>query len=178
MIDRITKRNEPFIVSLIKAGQEALGDLAEPYAVGTTARIQQVETLEQGRLNVIALGMRRVKIRAISRALPYLEGEMEVWDFPDEDLSGCGDSLRRVVGGFLEMVGKTRRMPDVQLPSEPRELIFLCAAILPVSGPVRQTFLEAESLRALSRDLESRYARQVALMQAVKEGKTDGAYLN
>ncbi|HMU85136.1 MAG TPA: LON peptidase substrate-binding domain-containing protein, partial [Leptospiraceae bacterium] len=46
MIQRVISRKEPFIVALIKSGQEALGDVAEPYEIGTTASIKQVENLE------------------------------------------------------------------------------------------------------------------------------------
>lgn len=178
MIQRVISRKEPFIVALIKSGQEALGDVAEPYEIGTTASIKQVENLENGRMNLLAIGVDRVKIHSTSRALPYLEGEMEVMEYPSEDLSQCAGSLRTVVQGFLSLVAQSRKIPRIELPEDPRELIFLCATILPVSGPVRQAFLETPKLSLLSQDLQARYARQIALLKAVIDGKSDEAYLN
>ena len=49
MIGACSEHDTPFGVLLIKEGQE-VGDPAEPFQVGTTARITEVQQLEDGRM--------------------------------------------------------------------------------------------------------------------------------
>jgi Lon protease-like protein len=56
MIRRCLDESQPFGVVLIQRGQEAEGPLADPVRVGCTARITEVTPLEDGHMNLIALG--------------------------------------------------------------------------------------------------------------------------
>ena len=52
MMRRCIERSSPFGVVLIKHGDE-VGPAAEPYAIGCTARVVQVEPLPEGRMNLL-----------------------------------------------------------------------------------------------------------------------------
>ena len=77
MIKRCLDENRPFGVTLIRRGQEAGAELAEPHPVGCTARIAAVDRLEDGRLNLTALGEERYRILELSYDLPYLVAKVE-----------------------------------------------------------------------------------------------------
>ena len=52
MIGECVNREEPFGIILIKEGQE-VGGPADPVKIGTTARIAQVERLDEYRVNIM-----------------------------------------------------------------------------------------------------------------------------
>lgn len=56
MINRCIEEHKPFGVVLIEEGSEAFGPLAKPYRIGCTALIAKVEKLEDGRINITAVG--------------------------------------------------------------------------------------------------------------------------
>jgi uncharacterized protein len=62
MIHDCLKSSQPFGVVLIRNGKEANSHLAEPHYVGCSARILDVEPLEEGRMNLVALGQQRFRI--------------------------------------------------------------------------------------------------------------------
>ncbi|HSV86283.1 MAG TPA: LON peptidase substrate-binding domain-containing protein, partial [Levilinea sp.] len=71
------EKNEPFGVALIRKGMEALAALAEPYPIGCTARIVEIEPLDSGNMNLTALGDERFEIKALDRSMPYLIAKVE-----------------------------------------------------------------------------------------------------
>src|SRR5438445_11933836 len=72
LVKRSVERDEPFGIVLIKSGPE-VGGAAEPYHVGTTARIIGSTPLPGGRSFIIARGERRFEIESIHADRdPYL----------------------------------------------------------------------------------------------------------
>jgi Lon protease-like protein len=61
MINRVSTNASPFGVVLIDEGQE-VGASASPHTVGTAARIARVERLDDGRMNITAVGTQRFRI--------------------------------------------------------------------------------------------------------------------
>ncbi len=101
MIGRCIDEKAPFGVVLIKSGEEAGGD-AEPYDVGTTARVARVQRLPDGRMNLITLGRRRFRILELDRSEEYLSGEVEYLEntgAADEDVAA---SAERIAALFAE----------------------------------------------------------------------------
>ena len=76
MIDYCLKENSTFGVSLIHRGSEAFGPLAEPHKIGCTARIIEVQPLDDGRLNIVTVGERRFRIHSLNFDMPYLLGKV------------------------------------------------------------------------------------------------------
>ncbi|MCE9596699.1 MAG: LON peptidase substrate-binding domain-containing protein [Spirochaetia bacterium] len=169
---------KPFVVALIRKGQEALGGLAEPFAVGTSASIRKVDYLEDGKLNLLATGVERVRILQMSQERPYLSGKIEPFPYPDEDITEEATALRSIAAEFMQVISKSHRLSDIELPELNQDLIFLCASILPVSCQIRQSFLETERLSDLARDLHDRIERQLALIAAVGTEPAKDPYLN
>ena len=53
MISRCVEEKVPFGVVLVRSGEE-VGGPAEPYDVGTTARVARLQRLPDGRMNLVA----------------------------------------------------------------------------------------------------------------------------
>ncbi len=108
MVEECLQSSQPFGVVLIRDGVEALGPLAEPHMVGCTAQITQIERLEDGRLNIIAIGVDRFHIRSLSHDKPYLVGVVETFplDHGDpESVETAGERLRPWVERYLVYSG-------------------------------------------------------------------------
>ena len=122
MIGDCVERESPFGVVLIKDGPE-VGGPALPFRVGTTARITQVQHLEEGRMNLLALGERRFDLVEIVQEVPYMVGLVA---FKDETLGEVSSELVEEVGQdygqFLRHVSTLAGSwnAPVQVPEDPR----------------------------------------------------------
>ena len=77
MISNCIERKTPFGVLLIKEGREA-GGPAEPFRIGTTARITQNTQLEGGRLNILTIGEKRFELVEILSSTPFMVGNLSL----------------------------------------------------------------------------------------------------
>src|SRR6185503_19425073 len=73
MIRECIEQDAPFGVLLIREGEET-GGSAVPHGVGTTARITQVEYLDDGRMNIFTIGQERFRLSELSTDREYLTG--------------------------------------------------------------------------------------------------------
>ncbi len=96
LVQECMEHAEPFGVALIREGPE-VGGSADPFEIGSTARIEQIA---QGMLNTIQLlarGERRVRILELHHDRPYLWADAEeIEDAPGEapqDLLERGQAL-------------------------------------------------------------------------------------
>ncbi len=144
MIGDCVDRQAPFGVVLIKEGQE-VGGPAEPFQVGTSARILSVEHLEEGRMNIGTQGQRRFATVEIARRLPYLVGQVrylkeEPGDVSPEVAAEISGEYARLLRGLAALAGGwTER---IVLPRDPVRLAYAVAADLKLPNDVRQELLE------------------------------------
>lgn len=172
MISKCLGTGEPFGVVLIRHGAEARDDLATPYHVGCTAKIIQMQRLEEGRMNIVALGRERFRIMAFQHDHPYLTGQ--VIDYPlvvqdEESLQEAGERLRPWVELYMEMMSS---VTDVDfeadyLPEGPLALAFMAAHLVQSSPRRKQEILEEEDALELVTALRELYRREVALTRAI-----------
>ena len=151
MIGDCVERESPFGVVLIKDGPE-VGGPAEPFRVGTTARITQVQHLEEGRMNLLALGERRFDLVEIVQEVPHMVGLVA---FKDEALGEVSSELVEEVGQdygqFLRHVSTLAGSwnAPVQVPEDPQDLSFEAVATLTSSielpQGLRQQLLEFDT---------------------------------
>ena len=142
LIGKCIQERQPFGVVLIKKGIEASGPLAEPHLVGCTAYVSQVERLEQGRMNIGAIGRERFRIISMDQSQSYLVGQVE--RYPIGDLNPgkqkqAADRLRPWVIRYLAILPEVEDMaiePRL-LPEEALPLAYLAATLLQV--PSEQT---------------------------------------
>lgn len=170
MINRCIEAEEPFGVVLIKDGIEALGPAATPHSVGCTAEINEVQHLPLGRMNIIATGKRRFRIKALSRSSPYLVGDVEffkpVEDQPDLILR-YSKLLRPLVIRYLEILSssKNAKFNRDQIPRHPRAVAQLASILLHTGDPHKQELLSMESLSSLLLTLVEVYRLETMLLK-------------
>lgn len=180
MIEGCIESSEPFGVVLIRKGQEALGALADPFPIGCTAQIIQVQSLPQGRMNISAIGRDRFRILDTQRTLkPYLVGKvasypLERQDAPDvaEKAQSLDAWLRRYLGVLIE-TGKAEIELDL-LPGDPVLLAYTAAALLQVPPLQKQKLLALPGAPELLAELVGMYRRESALLRyLLREGPVE-----
>ena len=172
MIRMCLDEQHPFGVVLIRHGAEALGQLAEPHTVGCTAKIINSQRLEQGRMNIVAIGQERFRILSLdSRAFPYLIGVVQ--PFPIEpgdslEIARRGDRLRGQVKQLIQTQLKAPgHVLDVTtLPEDPVELAYLAASVLQISTDQKQQLLQIVRAGDLIDRVQYIYRREQALTES------------
>jgi Lon protease-like protein len=146
MIGTCVVTDNLFGVCLIKEGVE-VGGPAEPFEIGTVARIAEVERMPDGRMNLMTFGTGRFRLDEVIQREPYLIGRVVMLEGggepPAEDLVGdVADRLLR----YLRDVRGAARLPDRgELLADVDRLSYLAAATLGLPARERQSFLEVDS---------------------------------
>ena len=172
--------NKPFGVALIQRGVESLGSLAQPFSIGCTARILQVERLNQGRMNIVAMGEERYRIISLDhQSHSYLVGTVENYPMPAPSVTALaryGRSLRQQVRRYIAMLINAGgvKFDLEQLPGESLPLAYMAAAILQLSAARKQELLSMESADDLMISLNDHYRRELALLQVTLTQKGIG----
>jgi Lon protease-like protein len=173
MINTCLQEKSPFGVVLIRNGMEALGPLAEPFRIGCTAEIAQVQRLEDGRMNLVAVGQKRIRILSFdSLTQPYLIGKVRLYPLTNPDPEGVAAQailLRRQLEQLVELLSRAggSQLDLNQLPQDGVSLAFLAAAVLQISPLQKQELLSIERADKLMGKLQHLYRRELTLMQAV-----------
>lgn len=181
MIARCLATAEPFGVVLIKRGREALGPLAEPHLVGTTAQIIEREEFDDGRLNLRVVGQERFRINNLYHDQPYLVGQVELFPYAMGDmqvLERAAAGLRPLVLRYLNLL--TEESDEViggeKLPAGPLELAYVAAFILQTSPANKQILLAEERALDLLNGLRRLYPRELALLNVLLDHE-GGAFI-
>jgi Lon protease-like protein len=182
MIGECLEGDRLFGVVLIRNGSEALGPLAEPHTVGCTARIMEVEPLEEGRMQITTVGERRFRIHSLKYDLPYLVGEVEFHPLPvdgAEKLQSAAEQLAPKVRQYINLLKQIEAVdldPD-SLPQDPLMLGHLAPALLQMPPGEKQDLLNSESALELIKSTNQIYTREIAFLRAIIErGKDQSQY--
>jgi uncharacterized protein len=153
MIGECVRDSRPFGVVLIKSGPEVGGD-AVTYPVGTTARITQVEKLNDGRMNIATLGYNRFRVASTHRQKPYLTGIVD--EFPLQDTANprtkpAAKKVSEMLQNYLNLFATLGNV-DLEMESLPDDsvtLAFLTAIILRTPMKEKQQLLDVPDLLSL-----------------------------
>ncbi len=158
MIRECIEEDVPFGVVLIKSGVE-VGGGSTPCSIGTTARIVQVEHLEDGRMNLFTMGEHRFRIVALNTTQPYLRGEVAYLEQQEPDdaaravMPHAQDLFDEYFRSYLALGNQWAR--TAYLPDDPREAGDYIATRMDIAPEVKQELLELLSPQArLRRELE------------------------
>ncbi len=172
MLHSCLNKNAIFGVVLIRKGQEAMGRLAEPYEIGCTARILQVDTLSDGRMNVLAQGGERFRILSLDYRLPYLVGQIERLPMPDFNPPDLGNLLP-IVKEYIEMLSQI--MPDdldttaINFPDDPMINLNLSASVLQLPDREKQDLLSVQDSHELYLQLLRLYKRELSVFNQLRD---------
>jgi uncharacterized protein len=172
MISRCLQDSKPFGIILIKEGVEALGPLAQPYSIGCTAQITQVQPLDEGRMNLIAVGHERFKLLTIDHALPYLTGDIETFPMLIQDRIQFAAQVRRIVGQvnrYLKIMAEIEQLAFEidEIPTEPLPVAHLAAYLLQITAQEKQALLSIELADDFAAALQQTYRHEITVLRAM-----------
>jgi uncharacterized protein len=156
LIRRCVERQHPFGIVLIRSGAE-VGATAEPYDVGTEAKIVAESQLPDGRSYIVTRGERRFAVEGlIADAEPYLVGQVRYLEEPEGDRAADHASIaREALGAYLlAVVALTddsrgeRALAEELREAEPSDLAYRIAGSLAVDAIQQQALLELETASA------------------------------
>ncbi|MYD52649.1 MAG: peptidase S16 [Dehalococcoidia bacterium] len=138
-----------FGVVLISSGSD-VGDPAVPETVGTIAVIDEVRTLDDGRMLIGVKGERRFRIVEIVEQLPYITAE--VLPLEDDDSPAVDEGLvaevrqaaKQHVQMFMALRGEWIEQPV--MPTDPVQLWYVVGSQLQGEVIGKQGILEADDV--------------------------------
>ena len=169
MIRRCIENETPFGVILIRSGREALGSVAITHEVGCTAKIIEVQKLPFDRMNIVAVGQRRFRVRGLDHSKLYLVGDVEYF-VPREDdkaiMRQYGRRLRPLIIRYLEILASAEKVdfdPE-QIPRSPKSLAQIAAILLQADNTQKQELLRQEKMTQLLNLLVEIYRLETMLL--------------
>jgi ATP-dependent Lon protease len=184
MINTCIERDDVFGVVLLRSGAETESE-DTIHRVGVTARIVQVERLDNGRMNVLTEGEDRFRIRRFMGQEPYWKGLVEV--FQDNESHPAIESLQEEVSQLYRKVAElgakidSSEAPETALPDSPTDLSYMISYILDIDPEAKQKLLEmtsaAERLRSLVPHLNEsieKLRQQLALQEVMHKIRGNG----
>ena len=148
MMNECYEQKKPFGIVLMRPNSEHLKE--EPYSVGTMAKIELLDRLEDGRMNLIARGLQRFLILELHHQKPYLSGHVEVFEDRAEQnqtqkdyANQAGELFNAYLQVLIEVIGK--EAIEFALPTAPEDLSHFIAYFLDVSNERKQQLLELTS---------------------------------
>src|SRR5262249_2603215 len=147
MINGCIDRDEVFGLVLLRSGAEEETE-EMIHRVGVTARIVEVERLDQGRLNVLCEGETRFRIQRFTQQTPFWKGNVEVFDekkpqAPDALYEQVADLYRTVANLSAQLSGS--QQPELALPESATDFSYMLSYVLDLDVEEKQKLLEMDS---------------------------------
>ena len=145
MIGDVTRARAEF--GVVQAGERGIVN------TGCSATVERViQTYEDGRMDIVAMGRRRFEIVALNDEKSYLRGDVTFFDDDDPE-TGSEETQKKAIAGFNEL----RDLEGVEVLGTPKpgdpKLSFQLAQLIPDLN-FRQVMLatrsEAERIKALA----------------------------
>jgi Lon protease-like protein len=168
-------------------GERENGESEETiHRVGVTARVVQVERLDDGRMNVLCAGESRFRIMEFTGRAPYWTAVVEFFEDdqdPEDQLRAAYERAGSLYRQAMELMSelKETEIPASELPDSPLALSYMVSYVLDLPAVRKQELLETTStffrLEALSEDLERAVLQlraQIARKALAQKAKTNG----
>jgi len=174
MMTRCLRERIGFGVLLIQEGFE-VGGPTKTCTVGTVARIISADESDDGRMNMLTMGMVRFRLLKSHDHHSYMSGDIETW----EDEMGDTHILPKLtkiahrayihyVAELAELMDERDRPNQIVAPQDPQILSYTIASNLQIPNEDKQQLLEIESVEErLTRELELLESEQ-GFLQRVK----------
>jgi Lon protease-like protein len=148
MINGCIDRAETFGLVLLRSGATEETEEAI-HRVGVSARITDVERLEDGRLNIMCEAEERFRISRFTQQTPFWKGTVQF--FEEETPRESFDALYKQVADLYRQVAalssELSESPQTELilPESPTDLSFMVAYVLDIDSEEKQKMLEMRS---------------------------------
>lgn len=153
MVKRCLRLNQPFGVVLIREGQEVGGD-AVPHLVGTSAYITHVQPLDDGRMNIQAVGHQRFRVQRFEQEKPFFVAWVETYPLQanaSREVSRLAEQIRQALEDYVEVLLEATDvdLPPSKLPDDNMALANLVASTLPLPVEEKQDLLASSDLESM-----------------------------
>ncbi len=170
MVRHCLAEDLPFGVVLLKRGQEVGDDTAEPYMVGTIARIIESTHLTSGAMNIVTVGVERFRIRRLLRDRPYLRGEVLSLPMADPDdaqsVRVAAHTVRERVERYVELIAAAAglQIQIEEVPEGAQQIGYLAAVTMQIDNKEKQELLGSVSVAQMLRREMALLNRENALL--------------
>jgi len=174
MINECIDREQAFGLVLLRGGAEQESE-ETIHRVGVSARIVEVERLDEGRLNILCEGESRFRVYRFTQQTPFWKGLVQFFEDSEQHLTESiyeqvADLYRSVSELSARLSGSER--PDLVLPESAADLSYVVSYVLDIDSEEKQKLLEmnstAERLRMLIAHL-TETLRKLEAQRAYKE---------
>ena len=174
MVRHCLNELRPFVVSLIRNGEETSAAPAEPNRIACTASITQMEPLPDGRMNITVVGGKRVELIQLHFDQPYLTAtarELPLQENTGDNLSTLDRKLRTFIMRYSKLLAQVMevRISPADIPADTTEMAYLAAYIVQIPMIEKQQLLTAQDARSLASKLLSTYKRELALFDSLRK---------
>ena len=169
-----------FGVVAIRQGRETgIDGVQSLYEIGCTAVLQEVETLPDGRSNLVTVGGRRFRLLSMEDTRSYFQGDVDFLDDSIGDPAAAAlvvPPLQQAFSEYVETlaarVGTSASTPE--LPSDPLLLSYVVAVSMVVDLADKQSLLEEPD--AVSRLTAERalLARELTMLRTLTAAPAPG----
>jgi uncharacterized protein len=134
------------VIAIRKGRETGIDGVSALHEIGCTATLRQVEQHDDGRFDLVTVGIRRFRLLGLDHSQPYLRGKINLLAEETGDDAAATLAVHAVQRAFREYLdalterGAARvNVPD--LPDEPVLLSYLVAASMIVDLSDRQALL-------------------------------------
>ena len=148
MINTCIERNEAFGLLLLRDGAEEESD-ETIHRVGVTARIVEVERLDDGWMNILCEGESRFRVYRFTQQTPFWKGTVDL--FEDAEIRSGIEALYEQAAGLYRKVADLGRQirgsepGELVLPESPVDLSYMVSYVLDIAYEEKQKLLEMTS---------------------------------
>ena len=174
MVVDCLREDKPFGIVLVKP--ESIHLQEEPYLVGTIASIRDLDELEDGQYNLMAMGTTRFRIASQHRTKPYLSAIVEPFEDtiePEDELVTLATQARTLFGRYLDLLVEAVSEQEIEesLPDDGQALSLFIANFLDIENEQKQRYLElTSSLQRLQEEIAI-LRREVPFMRQILSTK-------
>jgi Lon protease-like protein len=150
MVRHCLEKDRRFGVVLLRHGTD-VGKTIESYPIGCIARIVHIEPLDEGKMNIVALGEQRFITLNLDQEQDYLVGEIEILNLErtQGDITIKNSLvLGQQVTDYLKLINRVKPgsldLSRLRLPKDPVALAYLSASLLQIPSSEKQNLLSAE----------------------------------
>ena len=175
MLKDVQLGNNLFGISFFDS-QESVSDEPGKGSIGCVAEVRDVQELEDGRSNILTIGIIRYVIENyVDRETPYLLAEVSYFEDFEEDeevLKPLANEVftlfKRIAAAAHELTGQHGKLPEIP-QAEPQMLSFLVATAFNLPIEIKQNLLKSRSTTERLNKL-----REI-LVQAVEQAETNAS---
>src|SRR5215467_5126391 len=136
MINACIDSGEVFGLILLRTGADEESE-ETIHRVGVTARIVEVERLDEGRMNILCEGENRFRIHRFTQQKPFWKASVDFFEDREQDSATSlyeqvADLYRSVVSLGSDM--SSSQEGEIALPESPMELSYMISYVLDIDS--------------------------------------------